>query len=194
MKKHTIYTLPFRRKAAEKTNYKSRMRLLLSRKLRLVARLSSKNALAQLVETMPAGDKIIVSASSKELAKLGWKGNTGNISAAYLVGLMAAKKAKKAKAGEAVLDIGYQTSTHGSRLYAMLKGLIDGGLDIPHSDEVFPPDDRVAGKHIAAYAKQLKKDEPDRYKKYFSAYLKAGLAPEELDQHFESIKKKVEAL
>lgn len=194
MKKHTIYTLPFRREAAGKTNYKSRMRLLLSHKPRLVARLSSKNALAQIAETMPTGDKIIASANSKQLAKLGWKGNTGNISAAYLVGLMLAKKAKKAKITEAVFDIGSQTSTHGSRVYALLNGLVDGGLEVPHSEEVFPPADRISGKHIASYAKQLKKDEPEKYKKYFSAYLKAGLAPEELDQHFEAIKKKVEAL
>jgi large subunit ribosomal protein L18 len=194
MKKHTVYTLPFRRQAEEKTNYKTRLRLLLSRKPRLVARLSSKNALAQLVETMPTGDRILATASSKQLAKLGWKANTGNISAAYLVGLMMANKAKKAKVTEAVLDIGLQTSIHGSRLYALLKGLVDGGLSIPHSDEVFPPADRIAGKHIAAHAKQLKTKEPEKYKKYFSAYLKAGLNPEELDQHFETIKKKVEAL
>lgn len=194
MKKQTTYTLPFRRKVSGKTNYRSRMKLLLSGKPRLVARLSSKNAVAQLVETRPEGDKILVSASSKQLAKLGWKANTGNISAAYLVGLMLAKKASKAKIEEAVLDIGFQTSIHGSRLYALLKGLVDGGLDIPHSEEIFPSDDRVAGKHIAAHAKELKSKDSEKYKKYFSAYLKGGINPEELDKHFEATKKKVEAL
>lgn len=192
MKKQNIYTLPFKRKAARKTNYRSRLKLLLSHKPRVVVRLSSRNALAQLVETKPVGDNILVSASSKQLAKLGWKAGAGNTSAAYLVGLMLAKKALKAKAKEAVLDIGYQTSAHGSRLYAVLKGMVDGGLDIPHSEEVFPSDERISGKHIASHSKELRKDDAEKHKKYFSAYLKAGLNPDEMDKHFEATKKKIE--
>ena len=194
MKKHTIYTIPYRRKREEKTNYRSRLRLLLSGKPRLVVRISSKNALAQIVGYAPAGDKVLASASSKQLLKLGWKGNTGNLTAAYLVGLMIAKKAKKAKVEEVIFDIGMQTSTLGSRIYAMLKGAIDGGLDVPHSVEAFPDDARIQGKHIAAHAKDMKAKEPDRYKKYFSAYLKSGLNPEDIESHFDTIKKKIEAL
>jgi large subunit ribosomal protein L18 len=194
MKKHTIYTIAQRRKREEKTNFRSRLRLLLSHKPRLVVRISSKNALAQIVTYAPAGDLILASASTKQLLKLGWKGNSGNLSAAYLLGLMIAKNAKKAKVAEAVFDIGMQTSTHGSRIYAMLKGAIDGGLDVPHSEEAFPDDARIKGKHIAAHAKDMKAKAPDRYKKYFSAYLKSGLNPEDLESHFDTIKKKIEAL
>jgi large subunit ribosomal protein L18 len=194
MKKHTIYTIAHRRKREEKTNFRTRLKLLLSDRPRLVVRISSKNALAQIVGYVPAGDKILASASSKNLLKLGWKGNTGNISAAYLVGLMIAKKAKKAKVEEVILDIGMQTSTLGSRIYAMLKGAIDGGLDVPHSEDAFPDDARIKGKHIAAYAKEMKSKEPERYKKHFSAYLKAGLNPEDIESHFDTIKKKIEAL
>jgi len=107
---------------------------------------------------------------------------------------MLAKKAQKAKTTEAVLDIGRQTSAHGSRLYALLNGAVDGGLEVPHSEDIFPSADRVSGKHIANHAKDIKAKEPEKYKKYFSAYLKAGLNPEELDKHFDTIKKKVEAL
>jgi large subunit ribosomal protein L18 len=194
MKKHTVYTIPYRRQREEKTNYGSRLKLLRSEKPRLVVRVSSKNALAQIVVYSPEGDKVLAMANTKQLAKLGWKISTGNIAAAYLVGIMIAKKAKKAKIEEAVLDIGMQTSTLGSRIYAALKGAIDGGLDIPHSEDAFPSDDRIKGKHIMDYAKSMKAKEPDRYKKYFAAYLKAGINPEDIESHFEAIKKKAEGL
>ncbi len=194
MKKHTVYTIPYRRKREGRTNYKVRLRLLLSRKPRLVARLSSKNAVAQLVGYDAVGDKILAASGTKQLAKLGWKGNTGNLSAAYLVGLLLASKAKKAKIQEAVFDIGVQTSIKGSRLYALVKGAMDGGLSIPVSEEILPSNDRIAGKHIADHAKEMKAKEPERYKKYFSLYLKNGLNPEELAQHFEMVKKRIEAI
>ena len=194
MKKHTIYTIPFRRKREGKTNYKLRLRLLTSEKPRLVARVSSKNAMAQLIEYNAPGDKIIAAANSRQLIKLGWKGNAGNISAAYLVGMLLAKKALKAQVKECIFDIGMQTSTKSSRLYALLKGAIDGGLEVPHSEDILPSKDRIAGKHVADYAKLLKTKEPERYKKYFSLYLKNGLNPEELTMHFDTMKKKIEAM
>jgi large subunit ribosomal protein L18 len=194
MKKHTVYTIPFRRKREDKTNYKTRLRLLLSGQPRLVARLSSKNVIVQLIGDNAPGDKVLASASTKQLAKLGWKGNGGNTSAAYLAGLLLASKAKKAKITEAIFDIGIQTSKGGSRLYAVLKGAIDGGLSVPASEEIFPTNDRITGKHIQAHAKEMKSKEPEKYKKYFSLYLKKGLNPEEITQHFETIKKKIEAI
>jgi large subunit ribosomal protein L18 len=90
MKRHTIYTIPYRRARLGKTNYRLRLKLLLSQKPRLVARLSSKNAMAQLITFEPAGDKVVATANSNQLAKLGWKGNKGNLSAAYLVGMLLA--------------------------------------------------------------------------------------------------------
>jgi large subunit ribosomal protein L18 len=194
MKKHTIYTIPFRREREGKTNYKLRLRLLLSNKPRIVARLSSRNAIAQLIEYNAPGDKVITTVNSRQLVKLGWKGNTGNSSAAYLVGMLLAKNALKAKAKEAVFDIGMQTSTKSSRLYALLKGAVDGGLDVPHSEAILPTKERIAGKHIADYAKLLKTKEPEKYKRYFSLYLKNGLNPEEIAQHFDAMKKKIEAM
>ena len=90
MKKHTIYTIPFRRKRDNKTNYRSRLKLLLSKRLRLVVRVSSKNAIAQIVEYSSNGDKVIVAVNSRQLVKLGWRANTGNLSSAYLLGLLLA--------------------------------------------------------------------------------------------------------
>ena len=33
-------------------------------------------------------------------------------------------------------------------VYAALKGMSDAGLDIPHSEDVYPEEDRLNGAHI----------------------------------------------
>ncbi|MFH1399356.1 MAG: 50S ribosomal protein L18 [Candidatus Woesearchaeota archaeon] len=192
MRTNRRFTVGFRRKREGKTNYKNRLKLLLGGKPRLVVRCSSKHVAARIIEFEAVGDKVLASAHTANLKKLGWKGNCGNICAAYLVGLMIAKRAIKANVTEAVLDIGMQTSVGGSRLYAVLKGALDGGLKIKHSKDVLPENDRIMGKHISNYAKMLKEKDGERYNKLFSAYLKNGLNPEDLTSHFEVIKKKVE--
>ena len=53
------------------------------------------------------------------------------------------------KIEEAILDLGLQTSTKGSRIYAALKGVLDAGINIPHSKEILPSEDRIKGKHIS---------------------------------------------
>jgi len=182
----SIYTVKYRRKRDGLTDYKKRMKLLLGSKPRLVVRKSLKNITLQLVEFQPKGDKVIITSSSKELSKHGWKASTGNISAAYLTGYLLAKKAKKPT--ECVLDIGQYTSVKGCILYAAAQGALDGGLKVPLSKEIVPNMQRIRGEHIAAYAKQLKKDK-DRYQKQFAKYIKAGLDPEALPAHFDQVKK-----
>ena len=63
--------------------------------------------------------------------------------------MMAAKRALKAGVSSAVLDIGRITPTPGGRAFATLKGLVDGGLEIPHSDDLFPDETRISGSHIS---------------------------------------------
>ena len=50
---------------------------------------------------------------------------------------------------EAVLDIGLAGSTVGGRVFSALKGMIDAGMEIPHSEVVLPKDDRIDGEHIS---------------------------------------------
>ena len=50
---------------------------------------------------------------------------------------------------EAVLDIGRHPKS--SRLFAALKGAVDAGLSVPHSEKVLPSDERIKGKHIDEY-------------------------------------------
>ena len=91
----TIKSVPFRRKREGKTNYKKRLKILLHRKPRLVIRKSLNSIIAQIVEYNADGDKVVLSAHSKELGKFGWKPNKGNLPSAYLIGLLIGKKAKE---------------------------------------------------------------------------------------------------
>lgn len=140
--------LGFKRKRLGKTNYRKRLKLLLANALRLVVRKSLKNIIAQIVEYDENGDRVILSAHSSELKKYGYEGNKGDIPASYLVGLLIGNKAKKKNIKELVLDIGLQTSVKGSRIYSLLKGCIDCGLNIPHSEGILPSEDRIKGKYI----------------------------------------------
>ena len=141
----------FKRKKLGKTDYRKRLRLLLANKPRLVVRKSLKNILGQIVEYGDKGDKVILSAHSSELKKYGWEGNKGNIPSSYLVGLLVGTKAKKKDIKELILDMGLQNSVKGSRIYALLKGCIDAGLNIPHSKDILPIEDRIKGKHIEKF-------------------------------------------
>ena len=57
-------TVPYRRKRENKTNYLKRLKLLISRKGRLVVRFTNKRVLAQLVEFTSKGDKVLVGVDS----------------------------------------------------------------------------------------------------------------------------------
>jgi len=142
------YRVPFRRRREGRTDYRQRQRLLRARVPRAVVRLSHRNANVQFISYDPDGDKILAAATSKELAKLGWTGATGNLPAAYLTGYLAGKRAAKSGIEEAVLDIGLKGPAKGSAVFAALKGMIDAGIDIPHGEEVIPAEDRINGAHI----------------------------------------------
>ncbi|MCK4335905.1 MAG: 50S ribosomal protein L18 [Candidatus Aenigmarchaeota archaeon] len=182
---------PHRRKREGKTDYRVRLSLLKSRKPRLVVRKSLNNVICQIVKFDPEGDRVVVSADSKELKKFGWKFHCGNVPSAYLTGLLCAEKAKKHKVSEAILDIGLYESTPGNRLYSALKGAVDGGLEVHHSEDVLPKPERLAGQHISEYAGKLKSSGPTKYRKVFSSYKKSKLDPKDMPKIFEQTKKKI---
>ncbi len=149
-KMRTRYGLQLKRKRLGRTNYKKRLKLLLANKPRLVIRKSLKNVLAQVVYYDGGGDKVILSAHSSELKKYGW-GGSNNICAAYLVGLLLGNKAKKKNINDLIVDIGLQKSVKGSRIYSVVKGCVDVGMNIPCSEDIFPSEDRIKGKHIKGF-------------------------------------------
>src|SRR3970040_416067 len=55
-----------------------------SSKLTPAGSINNKDVYVQIAESRPGGDTVTASASSKELAGLGWKAGTGNIPSAYL--------------------------------------------------------------------------------------------------------------
>lgn len=149
MKTTTRRTVPFRRKREGKTNYKKRLELLKGRQNRVVVRRTNKHIVIQLVEYKPDGDHVIYGVTSKRLESMGWEHSGKNLPAAYLTGLLLGKESAKKGVKHAILDLGLQTPKKGSKLYAALKGVIDGGLDVPSNEEVFPKEDRLSGKHIS---------------------------------------------
>lgn len=186
--KKRLLIVPHRRRREGKTDYKQRLQLLESRQDRFIVRRSVNGISCQVVRYKKDGDFTEVSATSRELHKHGWRAGTGNLPAAYLVGYLCAVKAKKKKINNAILDIGLQKSVKGCRIYAALKGAVDGGLTIPHSPEIFPDNDRATGKHIADYAAALKAEDPKKYERVFTAYLKHNLVPEHMQQYVEKAK------
>lgn len=175
------YKVAFRRRREGKTDYHQRLKLIVSRKPRLVVRMTLNQVIAEIMATKPEGDRVLVAATSKELAKeFGYLGARDNTSAAYLTGLLIGYKAQKAGIEEAILDIGLRENRKGSRVYAALKGAVDSGLEVPGGEEVFPSEERIRGVHVAGNAKST-----------FAEYEKRGLKPADLPAHFDEVKKKI---
>ena len=95
-------------------------------------------------------------------------------------------KAKKEGIPKAVLDIGLTAPTKGSRLFAVLNGALDAGMEVPHDDSKLV-NDRAKGEHIAKYGKTLGAGS-EEYTAKFSKYLGQEISPEEISEHFSKVK------
>ncbi len=187
------YRVPFRRRREGKTDYRARKALVLSKLPRLVVRHTLKHIIVQVIKAEVAGDNVVASAHSRELAKTyGWKGNCRNVPAAYLTGLLCGFKAVVHGVKKAVLDIGLNSSSRGARVFAALKGVLDAGVTVPHSEKMLPNETRVSGKHIAEYGSQLSSN-PEIYQQKFSKHLSRDLRPEQLSEHFSLIKETIKS-
>lgn len=143
-----IKILKYKRRRKAETNYRDRLALLKSKKLRVVIRKSNRYINVQMIKYSPKGDLVLSTTNSKELIKFGWKASTHNLPAAYLTGLLAGIKTKKEKIYEGVLDIGLYKSIKGNLIYSCLKGLIDSSFKVPYSKEILPNEKRIIGEHI----------------------------------------------
>lgn len=190
MKTHKTRTVAYRRKREGKTHYRKRLKLIMSGKPRLVVRKSLKNILAQIVDYNEKGDKVLVSVNSRELSSFGWNYNYTNLPSAYLLGLLISKRSLEKGIKEAILDIGLCKSIPNSRLYAVLKGAVDNGLIIPHSESVLPDEARIRGKHIEDYANKLKASQ-DEFRRQFSGYLKKNIDITSITKKFVEIKSRI---
>ena len=159
------YRVKFRRRREGKTNYYRRRRLLLSRKPRLVIRKTNTKVIVQIIKATVTGDVTEASALSSELASHGWTASSNNLPSAYLTGLLAGLRAKSRGLEYAVLDIGLIPPVKGSKVYAALKGVVDAGLDVPHSPEVLPDEDRLTGQHIISSYEHFSDKESQMFSK-----------------------------
>jgi len=110
-----------------KTDYLKRLILLKSEKPRIVFRKTNMYIIGQYVESEAAQDKIIFGAS-------------------YLTGYLVAKKILKDKLKEPIVDLGMQRVIKKTKIFAFIKGLIDGGIKIKCDKENFPEAERLSGK------------------------------------------------
>eukprot|EP00796_Vickermania_ingenoplastis_P005257 gene5256-3767_t len=98
---------------------------------------------------------------------------------------------------KAILDVGLARTTTGARVFGVLKGAVDGGIAVPHSNNRFPGYDKsssklnnkvhrdhIFGKHVAEYLKLVKEgasSNPDEQINQFSKYIKAQVAPDSIE-------------
>jgi large subunit ribosomal protein L5e len=105
-----------------------------------------------------------------------------------------------------LLDIGLHYTTTGARVFGVLKGAVDGGLDIPHKNKRFPGYNSEAktfdakvlrkyifGVHVADHMRKLQAEDPDKYKIQFSQYLKAGKGPDDVEKMWASVHSNIRA-
>merc|ERR1712029_1242254 len=92
------------------------------------------------------------------------------------------------------LDTGLARTTTGARCFGVMKGAVDGGIEIPHSEKRFPGYDKeskdfsaevlrdhLLGKHVANYMSELMEEDEDSYKRQFSRFIKLGITSDELE-------------
>ena len=140
------YSKILRRLREEKTNYKKRGTMLTGKHDFITVNITNENTQVQVLKPGMTGDTVIASAHSRYLLEKGWKGSRKSVSAAYLTGYLAGKKALGKGAKDAILYTGTRRFTQ--RMAAALKGVIDAGLKVPVNEETFPPEDRINGEHL----------------------------------------------
>lgn len=138
-------------------------------KYRLVVRFTNRDVICQIVYATLAGDVVVTSAYSHELPRYGLKVGLTNYAATYCTGLLLARRTLQhfgldatyegntEDVGEdynveaaddaprpfmAILDTGLKRTSTGSKVFAALKGAVDGGLDVPHNEKRFVGYDR----------------------------------------------------
>ena len=154
-----IVRVPKKRRRQNITDYKARLILLKSEAIRIVIRRTNRYIIIQAVESKNAQDKIIFGLTSKSLLEEGWNekmtGNLKSIPACYLAGILFAKKIDANK--RYIVDLGMARNIQGSRIFATVKGLIDGGLKLNADAKAFPSKESLEGENTKEETKEIVK-------------------------------------
>lgn len=117
-------------------------------------------------------------------------------------------EANEPHAFKAVLDVGLQRTTLGARIFGCLKGAVDGGLNVPHSENLFPgyePDQDeedqedlaevlnkyIHGGHVGEYMEELEDEDEDTYKLQFAQYIANDLDADSLEELYNTVHKNI---
>ncbi len=188
------YVHIFRRRREGKTDYRKRKGIILGKTPFVSVHISGKYIYSQVLKPSATGDLTLAAASSRDLVrKFGWKGSTKNVPGAYLTGYYLGHLASDQNLKEAVVYSGVGRFVHGSRIASLISGAKDAGLDIAVDDESLPDENRISGKHIAAYSDKLEKENREKRGQLFSKVLASGLDPSQYPTHFKDVKAKIEA-
>jgi large subunit ribosomal protein L18 len=157
-----LYRVPFRRRREGKTDYRRRLALLKNGDARVVVRTSNGNIVVQFVNYDDKGDVVVASAEARELPKMGYATAGSNTPSAYLTGRLAAIRAKEAGVANGILDLGRAVPHKGGVIFSALKGVVDGGVQVPAGEGVFPSEERIRAEHLnpdkaAAFAASYEK-------------------------------------
>jgi large subunit ribosomal protein L5e len=89
------------------------------------------------------------------------------------------------------LDVGVAATTSGARVFAALKGAVDGGLNIPHNHKRFRTAggefsqeahrDAIFADHVSEYMRQLQEEDPEAYARQFGKYIAEGIGADDLE-------------
>lgn len=95
----------------------------------------------------------------------------------------------------AYLDVGLARTSTGARIFGVMKGACDGGIDVPHSTKRFPGYDseskefnaevhrnHIFGQHVAQYMRTLQEEDEEAYKRQFSRYIKEGVSADNIEE------------
>ena len=140
------YSKILKRIRNEKTNYKKRKIMLMSKRDFISVNVTNENTQVQILKPEISGDKVVASSHSRFLIKEGWKGSRKNIPAAYLTGYSVGKKALAKGVNNAIVYSG--TRKYTQRMAAAVKGIVDAGIKVPSDEETFPPEERINGDHL----------------------------------------------
>jgi len=204
-----------------------------SPKYRLVVRFTNADVITQITYSKIIGDFVLAAAYAHELPRYGIPVGLTNYAAAYATGLLLARRVL-AKLGladkyqgnneingsdyhvkaledgprpfRALLDTGLARTSTGAKVFAVLKGATDGGVDVPHSDSRFVGFDEekkeldpailrkyIFGGHIAEYMRTLKEEDEKAYNARFSRFIKNKITADGLEALYTNAHKAIRA-
>jgi large subunit ribosomal protein L5e len=102
----------------------------------------------------------------------------------------------------AILDVGLARTTTGAKIFGVMKGVVDGGIAVPHKPNRFPGfnkaksefnakalRERIFGGHVASWMKKVaadKKANPDQKNPQFNKFA-AAHKPEDLEKLYSKV-------